>query len=168
MEGGDIESGTGNGSDNGNSVKAFVISAMTRSRNPKVGVFIGNVQPDAKMLKRMEIPNVLSMEEVELVGTAPTGSTLYLFDKSPAAKAVKVASVNPDGTLGSIEHKTGEPHSILPELKGHAADKFINPRNAPSRSDFPKDCRNGGGRRSSMHPDKRIPESQAGAVARRL
>ncbi len=127
--------------------KAFVICANVKecgSSKPVVGVLFikprpgeNPLVPDKKTLNRLGLVDLQTVERVDTAAQIPH-STLYLFDRSPAAKAVSVAKVFPDGTKDTAGELKGEPHSLIPPITGSAADRFVNPRGAPSSSDLEK------------------------------
>jgi hypothetical protein len=107
--------------------------------------------PDKKTLNRLGLVDLQTVERVETTAQLPH-SMLYTFERTPAAKGVSVANVCPDGTAVPAGETQGEPHSLIPPISGSAADRFVNPRNAPSASDFPK---NGAGRQSDAPPSSK-------------
>ncbi|MFN7991124.1 MAG: hypothetical protein U0R44_03110 [Candidatus Micrarchaeia archaeon] len=152
--------------------QAYVISACVRdgpSLDPVVGVLFikpaygeKTLAPDKKSLSRMGLVNIQSVERVAVDSTI-TGTALYVFDRTPSASEVRVSSLNNDGTIGSTRVIEGQPHSIIPQIKGTAADRFVNPRNGLGKSDFPA-------KPASIPPssrDSRIPPSQLPSGSRR-
>jgi hypothetical protein len=127
--------------------RAFVISANVKdmgSSKPVVAVLFikplpgeAVLQPDKKTLNRLGLVDLQTVERVETAALLQQ-SMLYLFERTPAAKGVGVAKVSPEGTRTALEELKGEPHSLIPQISGSAADRFVNPRGAPSSSDFPK------------------------------
>jgi hypothetical protein len=142
------------------SPRAYVISANVKDSGrskPVVAVlFIKPVPgekvpaPDKKTLNRMGLVDLQTVERVETAAAVPH-SLVYIFERSPSAKGVRVAKIGQDGTAGPAEEKQGEPHSIIPAIIGSAADRFVNPRNAPSASDLAKF----GGRQSDAPPSSK-------------
>jgi len=127
--------------------KAFVISANVKdcgSSKPVVAVLFIKpkpgekpITPDKKTLNKLGLVDLQTVERVDTAAQIPH-STLYIFDRSPAAKGVSVAKVFPGGTKDPAWELKGEPHSLIPPISGSAADRFVNPRGAPSSIDFPK------------------------------
>lgn len=128
--------------------KAFVISAQVKEcgmrAKPVVAVLFvkpvaGQICPDVdkKMLNRLGLVDLQTVERVQ-VGGKIAESALYVFERTPAASSVSVSRIGRDGSLISKLEVKGEPASIIPAVIGSAADRFVNPRGAPSASDFPK------------------------------
>ena len=114
--------------------EAYVISAFMQGgsgHKPVVGVLFGSA-PTVKDLKAMGFLRIQSTEQVATNGDAPTEPTLYVFDRSPAAKEVTIVRIGERGAIIRSETKQGEPCSIIPEVRGTAATRFITPRNGLS------------------------------------
>lgn len=117
---------------------AHIISAFMqgdRGHKPVVGVLFG-IAPDAKALREMGFIRVQSTERVTANGNAPQEPTLFVFDRTPAANEVTIAQLGEKGSIIKKETRTGEPHSIIPEVQGTAAQRFITPRNGLSIVDL--------------------------------
>jgi hypothetical protein len=122
-------------------MNAYVITALMRegaASKPVVAALFAPNAPSGKDLKRMGFMGSMSTEKVGVIGAQPSGPVLYFFERTPAASEVTVARVDEDWTLRNLEKKQGEPHTIIPQLSGQAAEKHINPRGALNVSDFPK------------------------------
>ncbi len=128
---------------------AYVICGAVRDGprlEPVVGVLFikpapGKPTPKAEMktLKRFGMDKVSSMERVSAC-TDVAASAIYIFEKSPSASGVTVRR-SPDWEdprADTVEKVAGEPQDIIPKVAGAAADRFVYPRNALGRSDFPK------------------------------
>jgi hypothetical protein len=141
--------------------RAYVISANVKESGrskPVVAVLFIKpapgekpLAPDKKTLNRLGLVDLQFVERVETAALI-SHSQLYLFERSPSAKCVSMAKIGQDGTAGPAEEKQGEPHSLIPAITGSAADRFVNPRNAPSATDFTK---SGIGRQSDMPPSSK-------------
>ena len=129
--------------------KAHIISGLSRdgSRlNPVVGVLFVKPQPKAKTLKadkqtlaRMGFDKIISVDPVHTCACIPE-TTLFIFERTPAANAVRVVKPSADGSVDwrTAETKNGEPHTNIPPISGSAADRFVYPRNGLGKSDFPR------------------------------
>jgi len=123
--------------------KAFVISGIrldSFQEKAMVGVLFAPNPPDMKALKNMGFlpKRNLSVDIVLAEGGMPADPTLYLFERTPCAGEVVVASVSISGRLSNMKKMRGEPHAIIPEVKGAAAERYIKPRNGLGMADFPK------------------------------
>jgi hypothetical protein len=106
-----------------------------------VGVLFGAPHPTSKQLKQMGFGNVKQIDQAETNGDAPTKPTMFIFDRTPAAKEVTRAEVIFDGKkarFGKRETIKGEPHSILPEVQGAVAERLLTPRNGLGAKDMKK------------------------------
>lgn len=111
--------------------EAHIISAFMQGdggHKPVVGVLFGIV-PNARALRAMGFLKVQSTERVTANGDAPQEPTLFVFDRSPAANEVTISRITGNGAIVGQETRTGEPHSIIPEVQGTAVLRFITPRN---------------------------------------
>ncbi|MBI5046570.1 hypothetical protein HZC07_02455 [Candidatus Micrarchaeota archaeon] len=125
--------------------KGFVISGFKRDGprlNPVVGVlfikptpFEKPLKPDKKTLTKLGFERIESVDPVSTTATIPA-TTLYVFDRSPAASSVTQITPDSDGTAHPSDVLTGEPYSLIPKITGSAADRFVNPRNALGSSDL--------------------------------
>ncbi len=124
--------------------KAFIILGsmpVFRDAEALVGLLFGTERPTGKQLKGMGFGWIQQVDEAPTNGDAPSTPTIYLFDRSPAAKEVVVADVILEGRtarLGEKEIRNGEPHSIIPQIEGQLAQRLLAPRDALSAKDFPK------------------------------
>jgi hypothetical protein len=127
--------------------KAYVISGFRRDTGrltPSVGVYTVPDSPgmpkapDRRMLEKMGFNRVESIEEVKLVGTPSAQPTLYVMERSPAAKFVLISQVAGDGSLSQTTQSPGQLHSMVPALSGSAVDRLITPRETPSAADLKK------------------------------
>ncbi|MBD3209985.1 hypothetical protein GF318_01235 [Candidatus Micrarchaeota archaeon] len=124
--------------------KVFIILGQMpecRASDSQVAVLFGTEHPTGKQLKSMGFGRIHQIDQAEPKDGAPARPTLYMFDRSPAAGEVKVAEVLMSGKkafLGKTEVKKGEPHSIVPGVKGELAKRLMGPRNVPGIQDFPK------------------------------
>ena len=125
--------------------KAYVITGFRRGTKgliPTLGVFTipdsPELQkaPDKRMLENMGFVRLESIEEVRLVGTPLARPALYVIERTPAAKCVSISWVADNGSLSQTVQQPGQLHSMVPELSGAAADRYITPRNAPSAADL--------------------------------
>jgi hypothetical protein len=109
-----------------------------------VGVFFGAQQPTGKQLKQMGFGRVSQIDQAKTNGDAPAEPTIFLFDRTPAAREVTKAEVIFDGKkakLGKKEKIKGEPNSIVPEVQGALAARLLTPRNGLSSRDLKKNAR---------------------------
>lgn len=112
-----------------------------RGMGALVGVLFCSEQPTMKQLKGMGFSNIGQMDQAKTNGDAPKEPTLFVFDRSPAAREVTVAQVVLDGSrakLGKKEIRKGDPHSILPEVEGPLAKRLLEPRGALGPKDIKK------------------------------
>lgn len=128
--------------------RAYVISANVkecgRRSKPVVAVLFlkpaaGEICPgvDKKMLNRLGLVDLQTVERAQTTAKVD-GSVLYVFERTPGANSVNVASVGKDGACGPLHEENGEPHTIIPPISGSAADRYVNPRGALSASDMPR------------------------------
>src|SRR5512143_540886 len=143
---------------------------------PSVGVLFikpipscDTMKPDMKSLKAMRVFDRIT--SVEPVATAADirETSLYVFESSPSASCVSLVKPGPDGSVpaDSALVLRGEPHSLIPAISGSAADRFVNPRNALGKSDFPKPPSLPPSRPSSVRPSSFPPQEDAQKAARR-
>ncbi len=155
---------------------AHIISGTVRNGSrldPVVGVLFVKprhgeplLKPEAKTLKRMGFERINSIDqnvpiaEIAAAVAAINQTSLFTFESSPSASAVTERKLNNDGTTvkdSLIEHR-GEPHSVIPRMTGHAADRFVNPRSGLGKGDFPRSPSNAP-KPGSLRPLSSIPPS---------
>lgn len=126
--------------------KVFIILGQMpdfRNSDSMVGLLFGAEHPTGKQLKAMGFGRIQQIDQAVPV-SAPENPILYMFERSPSANEVHIAEVCIEGkkaSLGKKETRKGEPHSIVPEVKGELAQRLMSPRNGLSTKDFPRrDC----------------------------
>jgi len=124
--------------------KAFIIIGKRPEfkQSDMVALLFGTEQPTGKQLKGMGFGRITQIDQADTNGDAPTTPTLFLFDRSPAAKEVLVADVllgkKGKASLGKWKKEQGEPHSIIPQLEGALAQRLLSPRNVLGIKDLRK------------------------------
>jgi hypothetical protein len=83
------------------------------------------LRPDGKVLKRMGISKIFSVEEVNTEENNIGDHTLYLVERSPSAKGLTIAIVSHEGERKSEKFIEGDPKQLLPSISGNAAEKFF-------------------------------------------
>jgi hypothetical protein len=96
-------------------------------------------KPDMRTIKRMGLEKITSVDSVAASDDVPCTS-MYIFEKSPSASAVRVRRAPDWGKPknDSEEILQGEPQAVIPKISGAAAERFVYPRNALGKSDFPR------------------------------
>ncbi len=135
---------------------AYVVSGAVRNGprlEPVTAVLFLKPSPgknspklEMKTLKRLGLEKVSSTERVSACEDVPQ-TAIYIFEKSPSASSVLVRKA-PDWErpkADTVETLSGEPHSLIPRVSGAAADRFVYPRGALGRSDFPAPPQQAGG-----------------------
>jgi hypothetical protein len=125
--------------------RAYVITGFAKDggrSTPVVGVLTvkpepgGNtLQPDRKALRRMGISDIQCVDNA-YPEQEVCGNTLYVFERTPAAASVLVSSLDSEGNITGSRTESGEPHSIIPPLRGAAAERFLRPRGSLAPGDM--------------------------------